>query len=90
MLVIMKSHATDEEVTAVCRKIEAMGYKAHPIPGITRTAIGITGNQGPVEATALESLPGVGECVPYPNRTSSSAGNSKRKQQSSIWAMEHG
>ncbi|MEJ2246346.1 MAG: 3-deoxy-7-phosphoheptulonate synthase, partial [Acidobacteriota bacterium] len=64
MLVMMKSHATSEEIEAVCRKIESMGYKAHPIPGITRTAIGITGNQGPLEAAAFESLPGVGECVP--------------------------
>ncbi len=64
MLVIMKSHATTEEIDAVCRQIEAMGYKAHPIPGSTRTAIGITGNQGQIEAAALESLPGVGECVP--------------------------
>jgi 3-deoxy-7-phosphoheptulonate synthase len=60
----MKSHATAEEIDAVCHKIEAMGYKAHPIPGSTRTAIGITGNQGTVEATAIECLPGVGECVP--------------------------
>jgi len=64
MLVMMKSHATDEEIASVCRKIETMGYKAHPIPGSTRTAIGITGNQGPIEAAAFESLPGVGECVP--------------------------
>jgi len=61
---MMKSHATSEEIDAVCRKIEAMGFKPHPIPGSTRTAIGITGNQGPIEATAFESLPGVGECVP--------------------------
>ena len=60
----MKSHASSEEIEAVCRKIEGMGYKAHPIPGSTRTAIGITGNQGPLEAAAFESLPGVGECVP--------------------------
>ncbi len=60
----MKTHATPEEIDAVCRKIEAMGFKAHPIPGSTRTAIGITGNQGPFEAFALESLPGVAECVP--------------------------
>ena len=60
----MKLHASTEEIEAVCRKIEEMGYKAHPIPGSTRTAIGITGNQGPIEAAALESLPGVGECVP--------------------------
>ena len=64
MLVMMKSHATSAEIEAVCRKIEAMGYRAHPIPGSTRTAIGITGNQGPIEAAAFESLPGVGECVP--------------------------
>ncbi len=61
---MMTSHATSEEIDAVCRKIEAMGFKAHPIPGSTRTAIGITGNQGPIEAAAFESLPGVGECVP--------------------------
>lgn len=64
MLVMMKSHATREDVDAVCRKIESLGYKAHPIPGSTRTAIGITGNQGPIEAAAFECLPGVGECVP--------------------------
>jgi 3-deoxy-7-phosphoheptulonate synthase len=60
----MKAHATKEEIEAVCKKIESMGYKAHPIPGITRTAIGITGNQGPLEAAAFESLPGVTDCVP--------------------------
>ena len=64
MLVIMKSHATSAEIEAVCRKIEAMGLKPHAIPGSLRTAIGITGNQGPVEGAAFESLPGVGECIP--------------------------
>jgi 3-deoxy-7-phosphoheptulonate synthase len=64
MLVMMKSHATETEIDAVCRKIESMGYRPHPIPGSTRTAIGITGNQGPLEAAAFESMPGVGECVP--------------------------
>jgi 3-deoxy-7-phosphoheptulonate synthase len=61
---MMKSHATGEEIAAVCRKIESLGYKAHPIPGSTRTAIGITGNQAPIEPASLESLSGVGECVP--------------------------
>jgi len=71
MLVMMKSHATREEIEAVCRKIESMGYKPHPIPGSTRTAIGITGNQGPIEAAALESLSeSVSLC---PSRTNSLA-----------------
>ena len=64
MLVMMKAHATSGEIQEVCRKIEEMGYRAHPIAGIMRTAIGITGNRGPVDATALEALPGVSECVP--------------------------
>jgi len=64
MLVMMNAQATPEQIDAVCRKIEEMGYRAHPIPGSTRTAIGITGNREPVESAALEALPGVAECVP--------------------------
>ncbi len=64
MLVMMRTHATTAEIEEVCRKIEEMGYRAHPIPGLTRTAIGITGNRGPVDATVLDTLPGVVECVP--------------------------
>ena len=63
MLVMMQAHATQEEIRAVCRKIEELGYRAHPIPGATRTAIGITGNTGPVDASALEALAGVAECI---------------------------
>ncbi len=64
MLVVMQSHATEEQVREVCRRIEALGLKAHPIPGSTRTAIGITGNSGQVDLGTLESLPGVIECIP--------------------------
>jgi 3-deoxy-7-phosphoheptulonate synthase len=64
MLVVMQSHATEEQVRAVCERIESLGLKAHPIPGTARTAIGITGNQGAVDLGVLESLPGVIECIP--------------------------
>jgi 3-deoxy-7-phosphoheptulonate synthase len=64
MLVVMRSHATDAEVRAVCERIETLGYKAHPIPGAGRTAIGITGNSGAVDIGSLESMPGVVECIP--------------------------
>jgi len=33
MLVVMRSHASEEEVRAVCQRIESLGLKAHPIPG---------------------------------------------------------
>src|SRR6202007_1863875 len=64
MLVVMQSHATEEQVRAVCARIESLGLKAHPIPGTSRTAIGITGNKGAVDLGVLESLPGVIECIP--------------------------
>src|SRR6185503_13817335 len=64
MLVVMKAHATPEQVSAVCDKIEALGYRAHSIPGAERTAIGITGNKGEVEPGTLEEMPGVQEVIP--------------------------
>jgi 3-deoxy-7-phosphoheptulonate synthase len=60
----MQSHATEEQVRAVCDRIESLGLKAHPIPGSGRTAIGITGNNGAVDLGVLESMPGVIECIP--------------------------
>jgi 3-deoxy-7-phosphoheptulonate synthase len=63
MLVVMQAHATDEQVRAVCQKIEALGYRAHPMPGATRTAIGITGNQGEVEQGTLDDMPGVQDVI---------------------------
>ena len=63
MLIVMQAHATEEQVKAVCERIESLGYRAHAIPGAQRTAIGITGNQGEVEAGGLEEMPGVGEVI---------------------------
>ena len=63
MLIVMQAHATEEQVRAVCERIESLGYRAHSIPGAQRTAIGITGNQGEVEAGSLEEMPGVGEVI---------------------------
>ena len=64
MLVVMRKDATAEQIRGVQDAIEARGYKAHPIPGAQRTAIGVTGNKGALEAPALESLPGVLEVIP--------------------------
>lgn len=64
MLVVMRQGATEEQIKSVIAAIEARGYRAHPIPGIQRTAIGITGNRGAVEAPAFEGLPGVLEVIP--------------------------
>jgi 3-deoxy-7-phosphoheptulonate synthase len=63
MLVVMQSHATEEQVRAVCDKIEALGLRAHALPGAQRTAIGITGNRGEVNSSGIEELAGVQEVI---------------------------
>jgi 3-deoxy-7-phosphoheptulonate synthase len=63
MLVVMKTQATPEEIRVVCEHIEHLGFRAHPLPGAQRTAIGITGNQGEVDRGNLEALPGVTEVI---------------------------
>jgi 3-deoxy-7-phosphoheptulonate synthase len=40
-----------------------LGFRAHPLPGAQRTAIGITGNQGEVDRGNLEELSGVAEVI---------------------------
>jgi len=64
MLVVMQAHATEQQIRAVCDRIEAAGMRAHPIPGSNRTAIGITGNTGAVDIGTIESMSGVVECIP--------------------------
>jgi 3-deoxy-7-phosphoheptulonate synthase len=59
----MKHDATDSQIEAVLRVIEALGFKGHPMPGATRTAIGITGNQGAVDPSHFENLGGVAEAI---------------------------
>jgi 3-deoxy-7-phosphoheptulonate synthase len=62
MLIVMQAHASEEQVRAVCEKIESLGYRAHPIPGAQRTAIGVTGNTGAVEL-GLDEMGGIQEVI---------------------------
>src|SRR5450432_2477177 len=59
----MQAQATEEQIRAVCQKIESLGYKPHSMPGAQRTAIGITGNKGEVEPGTLDEMPGVQEVI---------------------------
>ena len=63
MLIVMKAQATPEEIQAVCDHIERLGFRAHPLPGAQRTAIGITGNQGEVDRGSFEEMSGVAEVI---------------------------
>src|SRR5918911_2620905 len=63
MLIVMKADATERDIAEVERVITEMGLRPHSVPGPSRTAICITGNQGPVDVTPFENLPGVAEAI---------------------------
>jgi len=63
MLIVMKADATEAEVSGVVAIIQELGLKGHVMPGATRTAIGITGNQGAVDPSHFENLAGVAEAI---------------------------
>jgi len=63
MLVVMKADATESQVAEVLRIIQGIGLRAHTMRGATRTAIGITGNQGAVDPSHFENVPGVAEAI---------------------------
>ncbi|HEY0153059.1 MAG TPA: hypothetical protein VGB92_13735, partial [Longimicrobium sp.] len=59
----MRHDATPEDIQGVVDMMEEMGYEARPMPGKQRTAIGLVGNDGKVNADRLESLSGVMEVI---------------------------
>ncbi|MDB5351324.1 MAG: aroF 2 [Planctomycetota bacterium] len=63
MLVVMRSHASPDQIDRVLAAIRDMGLTPHPMPGPTRTAIGITGNTGAIDANLLAVLPAVSELI---------------------------
>ena len=87
MLIVMNASAGKGEIDNVVRVVESLGFRAHVMPGANRTAIGVTGNQGAVDLSHFENLPGVSEAIrvtkPYklitldlrPDRTSVDLGD---------------
>ena len=63
MLVVMQHDATAKDVDRVVTIIQEMGYEARPMPGAQRTAVGLVGNDGRVDASRLEALPGVAQII---------------------------
>ncbi len=63
MLVVMQRGASAEDVDRVVSVIEEMGYEGRPMPGAQRTAVGLVGNDGRVDSSRLEALPGVAQVI---------------------------
>ncbi len=63
MLIVMNANATQDEIDNAVRVVESLSFRAHVMPGATRTAIGVTGNRGAVDLSHFENLPGVAEAI---------------------------
>ena len=63
MLVVMQHGATPKEIERVVAVIKEMGYEARPMPGAQRTAVGLVGNDGRVNSSRIEALPGVASVI---------------------------
>jgi 3-deoxy-7-phosphoheptulonate synthase len=63
MLVVMEHGADTNQVERVVQTIQELGYQARPMPGAQRTAVGLVGNDGRVDASLLAALPGVKEII---------------------------
>ena len=63
MLIVMSYSANQAEIDMVVRAVQDMGYRAEPIPGGERTAIGVLGNEGYVDDSVIRDLPGVQEVI---------------------------
>src|ERR671914_401151 len=63
MLIVMRHGAPETDIQRVAATIEEMGYQARPMPGRQRTTVGLVGNDGRVDSSRLEALPGVQEII---------------------------
>ncbi len=59
MIIIMRSHVTEEQIQAVEAKLNAAGLKANISRGIERTIIGAIGDERKLHQESLQALPGV-------------------------------
>jgi len=59
----MQQSATPQEIERVVKTIVDMGYEARPMPGGQRTTVGLVGNDGRVDSSRVEALPGVAEII---------------------------
>ena len=63
-MVVMTPQASEAEIAAVVRRLEAVGVHAKVMPGEQTTAIGAIGDPEGVRALALEGMPGVDQVIP--------------------------
>lgn len=63
MLVVLNKNANEKNIQNILKYIKSLGFRAEVMPGSTRTAIGILGNTGYIDADSLNQFEGVKEII---------------------------
>src|SRR3979490_2693947 len=64
MLIVLHPDVTPQAQAAIESRVRELGFTPHAISGAGRTAIGITGNKGPVDPAPFRDMEGVYDCIP--------------------------
>jgi 3-deoxy-7-phosphoheptulonate synthase len=64
MMIVMKEGATEEQISAVVRRVESVGAQAHVSRGELVTVVGAIGDREHVASLGLDGAPGVDHLVP--------------------------
>ncbi|MFO0908418.1 MAG: 3-deoxy-7-phosphoheptulonate synthase [Isosphaeraceae bacterium] len=64
MIIVLKPHSTPEVIQHVIERIEALGFTPHLSQGVSRTIVGVIGDEDQLQAEPLEAIPGVEQVVP--------------------------
>lgn len=64
MIIVLKPHPTPEVIEHVLERIQAMGFTPHLSQGVSRTIIGVIGDEDKLQVEPLQAIPGVEQVVP--------------------------
>ena len=64
MIIVLKPHPTPEVVEHVLERIAALGLTPHLSQGVSRTIIGVIGDEDKLQVQPLQAIPGVEAVVP--------------------------
>jgi 3-deoxy-7-phosphoheptulonate synthase len=64
MIIVLKPHPSPEVVEHVLERIAALGLTPHLSQGVSRTIIGVIGDEDKLQVQPLQAIPGVEQVVP--------------------------
>lgn len=64
MIIVLKPHPTPDQIRHVVERIEALGFVPHLSQGVSRTIIGVIGDEEALQVEPLQAIDGVEQVVP--------------------------